>query len=121
MAKKRLLPMAMTAVLLLGTASAGPLKSVADVAMRGVRLVTVAETQANLSAAFRQHGVWNTWAEHGRFTAEVPPSVWPAVQSELIDAMGLRVTRLQPDMQVQIDAERAAGSTPISRWQRRRD
>lgn len=105
---KRLLPMAMTAVLLLGTASAGPSKSVADAAMRGVRLVTVAETQANLSAAFRQHGVWNTWAEHGRFTAEVPPSVWPAVQSELIDAMGLRVTRLQPDMQVQIDAERAA-------------
>jgi hypothetical protein len=78
-----------------------------DGAMRGVRVVTVVESEANLTEAFRQRGAFTSWAEHGRFTAEVPPGSWQRVRSELIRGRGLRVTSLQPDLQAQIDAERA--------------
>ena len=78
-----------------------------DDTMRGVRLVSLAEESAGLAEQFRAMGAPNSWSEHGRFTAEVPAAAWEAVNAS-ITAANWTVTRFEPDMQLQIDAERAA-------------
>jgi len=75
--------------------------------MRGVRLLTIVESEPGLEARFAELGVPNVWAEHGRFSAEVPAAAWPIVNRTAAER-NWTVTRLQPDMQAQIDAERAA-------------
>lgn len=95
-----LLPCAAVA---LASASATP----ASDDMRGVRLLTVLDDDHALEGTFKALGVFNTWAEHGRFTAEVPPELWKAVNAS-VSSRNWTVTRFVEDMQQQIDAENAA-------------
>ena len=88
---------------LLASASATP----ASDDMRGVRLLTVVDDDHALEGTFKALGVFNTWAEHGRFTAEVPPELWKAVNAS-VSSRNWTVTRFVEDMQQQIDAENAA-------------
>ena len=75
--------------------------------MRGVRLVTVLESE-DLAPLFSSLGVKSFWSEHGRFTTEVMPgSLWAAVEST-IRGHNLTVVSLISDMQAQIDSELAA-------------
>lgn len=101
--------MAITRVLaaaLLAAVAAAPATS-SDDSMRGVRLVSIVEAEPGLPEKFSAMGSHNTWSEHGRFTAEVPATAWGAVNAS-IAASNWNVTSFEPDMQLQIDAERAA-------------
>ena len=91
----------------LAAVAAAAAAAAAPSSMRGVRLLTIVESEPGLEARFAELGVPNVWAEHGRFSAEVPAAAWPIVNRTAAER-NWTVTRLQPDMQAQIDAERAA-------------
>eukprot|EP01051_Picozoa_sp_SAG22_P017261 SAG22_NODE_2621_length_2366_cov_3.295986_1_plen_491_part_00 len=75
--------------------------------MRGVRLLTLVESEAGLGPLFEALGVSTFWSEHGQFTAEVPAACWGGVEAA-VRGRNLTVARLVDDMQLQVDAELAA-------------